>query len=153
MQKDTNLKSGDSGLRNALLALRVDYRGQGVRQVPERINGSFGRADDKVCFTVYSPSFIAHVGMQCVSNQKLLSMMPIVNYFLKNEQSVFLEGKQEGNYYLVYEVVPVDAGTAGEERSRELFAEMIKRISKCSIPTQRRERGARWKVTTGAEIQ
>ncbi len=130
MLNDINLETSDIGLSDALFMLNVDYKGHPVRPIPERIKGVLGKGDSTVYFSVLSPSSLSHVGMRGVLNQKLLNIMPLVNYILKNGSTVILEGKQDGNIYLVHEIVPVATGSAGKDISRSLFMEMLKRVSK-----------------------
>lgn len=116
-------------LEQALLRMNIDYHEKMPKPIPTKLKGSLECDDGTFHFSIQAPSFLSEVDMQILTGQSLINVMPIMNYIVKNGMTVVLLGKQDGNMYSVYKILP-DYSQHGKDISPDFFHEMIKRSTR-----------------------
>lgn len=125
-----NMDNEAVGLGDPLFNMSIEYRGSPRRTIPPRIKGIWGRDGTNYHFSIQSPYALANVGMSTVMGAKLITVMPIMRYMVKKNMEVVLLGRQDGNVYSVYEILPAQSGEGSSNMPLEFFHEMIERIKK-----------------------
>ena len=110
-----------------LFRMRLNYHGKFPKAVPSRIRGVWERGSSTFHFHIQTPSSFRDVGMQILTGQALVNVMPIMNYIVKSSITVVLLGRQDGELYNVYEILP-DATGQKKDISLEFFHEIMERL-------------------------
>lgn len=111
-----------------LFKMEISCRGRSPRTVPSRIKGIWGKGGATYHFSILVPAALSGIGLATVPDQDLTNVSPILDYTVKNSMTVSLLGKQEGDLYCVYEILPVPSLPSGKDISPELFHEMVERL-------------------------
>lgn len=119
-----------STLGDPLFRMNIDYRGNPPKTIPSRIKGVWGKDTTAYYFSIQTPSALSSVRMKTLLGQNLINIMPIMNYVVENGMTIILLGKQDGNIYSVYEILPAQSTSSGKDISLEFFHEMIERIKR-----------------------
>lgn len=125
--QDTQAEITSDELGQPLFRMHLNYHGRPSKAIPSRIRGTWERGNSTFHFSVLLPSAFRDVGMRILIGQNLIHVTPIMNFIVKHSMTVVLLGKQDGDFYNVYEILP-DSTSQKKDFSLEFFHEIMERL-------------------------
>ena len=115
---------------DVLFQMRIDFGTHAKTHIPSLIKGIFTKTGKKVFFQVQVPVALNLCNFQCIPDQGLSSITPVIDYIIKKEKPIVLMGKQNNQYYTVSQILPSGANAMGNSASFGIYHEMIRRLKK-----------------------